>query len=490
MAEDNLNDVQNAEETKLNVKFNIEEKSACERHITAEVGRDEIDRYFDREFAELQQNASIPGFRAGKAPRKMIEKRFRKDVVTRVKNSLILDVLTQANDELSLTPISEPDLVLDKVELPEEGNFIFEYNVEVRPTFDIPNWKGLTLERPVRTFTSADVDAAIVRLQHNYSTLEKKDGAAEAGDFIDAKISFELDGKVLNSADHEKVRIRQTLSFHDCTITEFDKLMIGVKAGDTRETTVTISEGAQNAALRGKDVKAIFVINEVLAQVLPEVDEKFIRQLGDFQDMGDFRDAVQETLERQLEYDQNQRARRQITAQLLQGADWDLPPKLLESQSAREFQRAIYEMQRSGFSDQQIISQINSLRQNCNASTAQALKEHFILEAIAESEGIEDTADDYTQELMLMSAQTGESVRRLRSQIEKSGNMDVLRNQIIERKVINLIKESAEFKETPYVLQEIDEEALDVAASQETSEIPEVTEEDAKAAAREAAEGK
>ncbi len=481
------------EDRKLTIEVEVQERSSCERHVKVTVSEEDVQFYVDREINEIQENQAIPGFRPGKAPRKVVAKRFRKEVRERAKNALLIDSLQQANDDQNMTPISEPDFKIDAIILPEEGPFVYEYDVEVRPTFDIPNWKGLKLERPSREFTPEDVDAAIKRIQASYGSLEPKgdDEAAELGDYIRTKLSFEVDGGVLRQAENETIRIRPTLSFHDCAIKGFDKLMVGAKAGDTRKTTVTLSDDAADESLRGKEIDAIFEIIEVDRAVLPEIDEEFLAKMGGFPTLGDFRDAVQETLQRQLEHAQQQTARRQISDVLTKDANWELPHALLRRQQFRELSRQIYELQRSGFSDDVIKKHMNYLRQNSMQATAQALKEHFIFEAIAESENIEATDTDFEFEIMLIASQTGETPRRVRSRIEKSGNWDVLRNQIIERKVVNMIMDEAEFVEKPYeidALADESEEAVDRAVGASEEEIPEVTEEDAKEAAREAAE--
>jgi trigger factor len=155
------------------------------------------------------------------------------------------------------------------------------------------------------------------------------------------------------------------------------------------------------------------------------------------------------------------------------GADWDLPPDLLRRQGRREVQRAIMELQRSGFSDDEIKTRENELRQNILANTARALKEHFIFERIAEEEKIEPAEDDYDAEIGLIAQQSEQTPRRVRARLEKEGMMDVLRNQIIERKVIELILSHAEFKEVPYTPEGIVAEAIDQGVTgTEESEIP------------------
>ena len=122
---------------------------------------------------------------------------------------------------------------------------------------------------------------------------------------------------------------------------------------------------------------------------------------------------------------------------------------MLRRQSRRELERAVLELRRAGFSEEEIRARENALRQNSSASTAKALKEHFILERIAEDQNIDVADADYDMEIALIAMQSGDSVRRVRAQIEKQGLMDSLRNQIIERKTLELILDKAKFKDIP-----------------------------------------
>ncbi len=466
------------EKPKLNLEVKIDSPSTCERHITVSVPRDDLQRYYDKEFSELTKEAQVPGFRPGHAPRRLIETRFRKDVTERVKSSVLLDSVEQISETEELSPISEPDIDLEAVEVPDDGPMTFEFKLEVRPEFDLPQWKGLTIDRPVHEFTDEDVDEALQNLLSQRGKLIPYNGAAESGDYVTTNLTFTHDGNVLSSAEEEVIRIRPVLSFRDGKIDGFDKIMVGVRAGETREAKAKLSDDAPNEALRGKEITATFKVLEVKKLDVPELNAELLRALGDFDSEADLRDTIRDTLQRQLEYRQRQRAREQITEQLLVTASWDLPPDLLRRQSSRELQRAVLELRRSGFSDEEIRAHENELRQNNAVSTARALKEHFILERIAEAENIEDTPEDYEVEVRLIASQSGETPRRVRARLEKSGGMDVLRNQIIERKVIDLILSQAEFREVPYKPERTSAEAVEFAASGETeSDIPEATSE-------------
>jgi trigger factor len=460
---------------KLHLDVKVEKRSACQRHITVIIPREDVDRYFDHAFSELMPTASVPGFRPGRAPRKLIEHRYRKEVQDQVKGELIMDSLAQVTEDNKLAAISEPDLDLAAVELPEEGPLIFEFEIEVRPEFELPNWKGLTIERPMRDFTDADVDRQLRRILENRGRLVPFEGPAEPGDYISTALTFKHDGEVLSHSDEEVIRIRPVLTFRDGRIENFDELIKGVKAGDTLEMEAMIAEDAPNEALRGKTVTAVFDVHEVKKLEVPELSASLLEDLGGFQTEQELRDEIRRQLERQLSYYQQRRAREQVLRLLTVAADWELPPELLRRQSHRELQRAVLELRSAGFSEDQIRAHQNELLQNSRAATARALKEHFILERIAEEEKIEDLPEDYDREIALIAAQSGESVRRVRARLEKQGLMDTLRNQIIERKAIDLILSHAHFKDVPFELEPVAAEAVDqsVTGGEEESDIPE-----------------
>jgi trigger factor len=461
------------EQPKLNLDVKIDDRSACERHITVTIAREDIDRYMDKEFGELVPEAHVPGFRPGHAPRKLVEHRFRKEVANKVKGNLLMDSLAQIHDDYDLSAISEPDLNMATIEVPETGPMTFEFDLEVRPQFEMPQWKGLRIDKPVKEFTDADVDRALTRSLSNRGSLAPVDAPARPGDYIVVNLTFKYGDQVLCSATEETIRLRPTLSFRDGQIEGFDQSMTGVCGGETRTLSMTIGGEADNTALRGQQVTGIFEVLEVKALQLPELTPELLDELGGFKLEADLRDAIKDNLIQRLAYQQRQRAREQITAALTVAANWALPEGLLERQSHRELERAKMELQRSGFSEEEIRAHENALRQNSRVSTARALKEHFILERIAEEQEIDVDEADYEAEIAMIARQTNDTARRIRARLEKSGSMDVLRNQIVERKVVELILANAVFNEVPYQEDESDVAALDLtAAGAEQSDIP------------------
>ncbi len=237
---------------KLNLQVKIDKPSACERHIVLTIPRLDIDRYLKKAYDDLGPKAEMPGFRVGKAPRKLLESRFREQITEQVKNSLILDSLQQVTEGGEFSAISEPEMDFGAVEIPKTGDFTFEFKIEVRPEFDTPNWKGLTLVRPVHTLSESDVDEQLARTLTRFASGEPVDGEAVLGDSLTVNIEFKIDGKSYPGIEEERVTLTKKLSFADAVIEDFDTLMVGVKENESRSIVVKISDSSSNEQFRAK----------------------------------------------------------------------------------------------------------------------------------------------------------------------------------------------------------------------------------------------
>jgi trigger factor len=438
------------EQPKLQMEVKIDKPSACQRHVTVSIAREDVDRYLKDAYGDLLPKAEVPGFRPGHAPRKLVEARFKDHVEEQVKGKLLMDSLSQMSDEQQFSAISEPNFDFETIQMPADGPMHFEFDIEVRPEFDLPQWKGLKIERPVHEYTDAEVREHLGRLLARHGTMESHEGGVEEGHFVTVTLRTKKDGQQISQLTEETIEVKPTLSFADGKLEGFDKLVIGKKPGDVVEGKVKISDDAENEALRGQEVDLSIEVVAIEVRKLPDLTPAFLDKIGGFQDEGELMAEVRKELERQLKFHQQRRVRQQITGSLTVAANWDLPKELLKRQAQREYDRMLMELQSSGFTENMVRAYMNDIRQNAMASTARALKEHFILERIAEDEKIDAAPEDYDAEVDLIAEQTDDSPRRVRARLEKRGLMDTLRNQIIERKAIELIQSHAEFKDVPH----------------------------------------
>ncbi|MFN7734286.1 MAG: trigger factor [Pirellula sp.] len=437
-----MSSVETEAPSKLDLKLQIDKPGACQRHVVVTIPRAELDRYFRKAYDEIAPRADLPGFRPGKVPRKLLESRFKKTVADQVKSNLVMDSLQQITEESGFSAISEPDMDYGAVNLPDAGDFTFEFNIEVRPEFESPKWEGLELTRTEYTLTDADVDRQLERTLERVTPGEPWDGEARLGDRLLINAEFSVAGKRISGFFDEVVTLRPKLSFADSIVEDFSSLFVGQREGTTAETQFKILDTSLNENLRGATVDATFDVVEIRRVNVEGLSNAQLSELG-FDAAGELRDFVRSELERQAQYHQDQLLREQIVEKLTASADWELPPGLVRRQADRELQRRVLELRRSGFNDDQIRSVVNSMRRNIEDLTKAALREHFVLEKIGEDLSIEPSEAEYDAEIKLIAEQSDASPRQVRAKLERTGQMDAVRNQILERTVIQRITEAA-----------------------------------------------
>lgn len=464
-----------AEKKQVEIDVKVEETSTCERHVVVKIPQNEVERYRREAFDELSPKAELPGFRAGKAPRKLVESRFREQISEQVKSSLIMDSLQRVTDGDYFSAISEPKFDYEAIDLPEEGDFRYEFTIEVRPDFETPNWRAMELERPVCELSEEHIDEHLSRTLIRFMAGEAVEGPCKLGDLVTLNATFTVDGKQVASFEEESTTVRKSLSFGDAVIENFGELISGKSEGDTFTCTTTLSDSAANQELRGKEVAVEFQLHEVKRIVVDEISPAMLADLG-FDDTEELRSFVRSELERQFEYHQQQALRKQVIDELIKDADWKMPESLVRRQTNRELQRMVLELQRSGFTQEQTKSYLNAARMNARGSTIRALREHFVLEKIAEDLKVEPTPEDYDKEIKLIAEQSDSSTRSVRARLEKTGQMDAIRNQIIEREVIKKITEAGKVtdkEDYSFLKSEPESSSIDFTIAGDFYDIPE-----------------
>lgn len=451
MADDQTQVVEETEEQaepKLQLNVDVSNVGPCKKHVRVKIARESLDEIEGVVADRFAGEAQVPGFRVGHVPMALVKKRFKKELTEQVKQRVLMQSLEQLAEEKNLDPINEPKLDLDAIDIPDEGDFEYEFDVEVRPEFDLPSYKGLKIDRPVREVSDQDIDDYLARYLEQYGQLTPIEEPAREGDFLTVNVEFIHNGQPLNSLKEFSLRVRPTVRFADGELTGFAKLMKGAKAGDAKEATVTVSLESSNVELRGEKVQAKFEVLDVKRLETPTLDAEFLERLN-VSSEDELRKIVRNTLERQVTYNQRQSCRGQVLGQITEAAKWDLPEELVTKQVQNALRREVLEMQQAGFTNEDILGRQNELQQKSLSMTRRNLKEHFVLDRIATEENIEVTADDLNTEISLMALQSGENPRRVRSRLQKSGVIENLAAQIRERKAVDVILSHAKFKDVP-----------------------------------------
>ncbi len=433
---------------RMTLGVDVRDIGPCKKHVRVKVPEADIKHIRDFVLDQMKLRAAVPGFRPGKAPREIVAKKFGRELMDELKQKVLIGSLEQLSQDTSIEPINEPDLDVENLTIPDLGDFEYEFQVEVRPNFDMPSYDQIKIKRPNREVGDTDVDEAQQRFLEQYAEHVVTDAAAESGDFVRVTATFSYKESVLRKLENLSVRVRSILRFEDGEVTDFDKLMVGAKKGDTRQGTVTISREAENIAMRGEKVQIDFEVLEVNRVKLPEINRALLQRVG-VETIDELRIELEQALQRQVQYDQRQAVRKQVLEKITESASWELPEDLVLKQVENAMYREVLEMQQAGYTSQEIKVKENELRQRQVSMTRHAMKEHFILDKIATLENIDVTQYDIDAELLHMAMARGENVRRLRARLEKTGVIENLEAQIRERKAVDVILSKAVFEEVP-----------------------------------------
>lgn len=449
---------------RLDLEVEITDSGPCKKHVKVVIPPAEIETQFKDSLKSMRREAQVPGFRPGRAPVTLVQKRFRKEVAGQVKSSLVMAALEQIDKDHKLAPISRPDLDIEAIELKEGAPLQFEMEVEVQPDFPLPEYKGLNVQRPVREIQDADVDAQFTRFLERYAQeVPKLEGGAELGDQVTAHLRFEKDGVQLNDMPEAKFRLQRELRFQDGHMPDLDRVLAGARPGDVRDGEAHIGSSSPDPAIRGQTIRVIFEILDLKSYRLPEVDAEFLHSVG-FDSVEDLRKGIREMLERRVKFSQRQALRRGILDQLVETTPFDLPPALVRRQEQSTLRRNVFELRQAGISDAEIRAREAEIRANAHESTLRSLKEFFILSRIAEAEDIKVEEEDLDLEIEAIAESSDESPRRVRSRIEKEGLGESLATQILERKALDRIIEQANVQDVVSTETEREVETLDQTA--------------------------
>lgn len=464
-----------APKRKLEIDVAITDAGPCKKHLKITIPRAEIDRQFEESLSELRKDAVMPGFRPGRAPRQLVIKRYKKEVSNQVKQKLLMSSLGQIDEDHQLDPITQPKLDIEAIELPDEGPMNFEMDVEVRPQFALPNYKGFKIRRPIIEVSETDVDTNLTRVLEEYAELVPKlDGAAEIGDHITADLQFiRPDGRLINEVKEVKFRLQPELRFQNGAATGLGAALTGAKPGDVREVDAKLGSAVDDRTLRGQTVTLRVQLNDLKYMRLPETNPEFLHSIG-FENLSEMREWVRAALERRASAEERRVIRRQIVDLLVRQTPFDLPTDLVAREEKNTTARLVDQLRREGMSDKDIKARAAEIRANAHETTMASLKELLILLKIADAEGIKVDDADVDLEIQAMAERADESVRRVRARLEKEGGMENLATQILENKVIDRIREYSEVEDValPKAQPEPEVETVDYGAVAPAEESP------------------
>jgi trigger factor len=420
----------------------VDTLAACKKRLTITLSREEIKAKMEERYAELEREAQVPGFRPGRAPRRLVEKRFHEAVEEETRIKLISDSLTKALEEQKLDVLGEPDLDPEKIKMPEDGPLTFSIDLEVRPEFEVPDYIGIPVAVEQPTVGDADVAQALERLRESHGRLEEvpAGGEAKENDIVTGDVVVQVGDLMVLDRQGARVPVA-AIAIEGIRLEKFGELLAGAKAGETRSTKITIDETAEKEDLRGKEAEVRVKVNRIERIALP--DDAAILKATDHENL----DALKRSLRRELEgrSDQVYRERQEDAVQgwLLEQVKIDLPEELAKRHASSLLQRTVTGLQYRGVPVEEIEKRLEEIRGVSTERAGRELKLMFILDAIGKKEKVEATDAEVDARVRFMAVQQGRRDDRLREEMEAEGTLANLRGQIRDDKVTRFLLEKA-----------------------------------------------
>ena len=426
----------------------IEEAGPCKKKLIVEIPEESIKNAIDEQYETLRKEAAVPGFRKGRAPRRLLEKRFGKETTEQIKLKLLSGASDSAIKDNEINVLREPDIDFEDIELPQDGPLKFDFEVEVRPEFDLPQLEGIEVNKTKLEVTDEQIDREIERLQRwSGAWVPRDDGQVQAEDQIIADVILKAeDAEEEEKLDNIEIFVRPNGFVGAIPVEKLDELLTGAKTGDSRQTSVEVAKTYFKEQYRGKKVDIKIDIKDIKWLKPVPLDENFFNRLG-IENENELRDTLTDTLRGRLEQQSRTQMSEQIYKYMLDNTDFDLPTDIVADQANTLLQRQYANLIRQGLPEEYLKEQMEQLRAASEQQAGQQLKTFFIMDKVAEKLNIEVTEEELNGHIAQLAIQRGQRPERLREDMMRDGSLSQFRLQVREDKCVAKLLESAKITE-------------------------------------------
>ena len=426
----------------------IEDAGPCKKKVTIEIPRETIEHSTNNRYEELRKEALVPGFRKGRAPRRLIEKRFGKEATEQVKLALLAEASEAAIKDNELKTLGEPDIDYENIKLPDEGPMKFDFEIEVRPEFNLPELEGIPVTKTKLEITDELIDAEIEKmLKWAGIWTPREEGLVETEDQIIADVHIKIEGvEEEEKLDNAEIFVRPNGHVGEVPVEKLDEFLVGAKTGQTKQFSIEVPKTYFREQYRGKKADIRIDIKDVKWLKPAELDENFLRRTG-FENEDKLRDEIHNKLLIQLEGQIRSETAEQIYQYLNNKTDFELPLDIVARQADTLLRRLYVNLLMKGISREQIAEHMEKLQAGSEEQAKQQLKTFFIMDKVAEKLGIEVSDEEVNGYIAQLAAQRSQRPERMKEQMEHDGSLEQLRMEIRQNKCIDKMLETAKITE-------------------------------------------
>ncbi|MFI4883116.1 MAG: trigger factor [Phycisphaerales bacterium JB064] len=425
--------------------YTVTDSGPSRKRLEIEVAADTVDQRLRDSVDTLLEEAELPGFRRGRVPKSLLEKRFGSNIRSEARNQIVAEAYQQAIEKSGLKVIGDPfGTQLKDIEIEAGKPLKFGLDVEVQPEFDLPKLEGLELKRPMLEVSDERVEDELTKICLNEGTLESHD-KSEAGDYLtgnakmvdaDGTEHYNIEGAVVQTPPDGKAGMILGVLVED-----LGKQLGLPKVGDSKTITTTGPEQHEVEALRGKKLTISFEVTAI-DKIVPMDRAELVSRFG-LEGEQELKDRLRERLDQRTKIQQATALRQQVSKYLLEKVDFELPERMTAQQAARAMERRRMELMYRGMDEMDIEKHVAQLRAASVAEARQNMKLFFILNRVAEEMDVQVSEHEARQHVAQMAFERGARPEQFFQELIQSNRIQSVFLQIREHKTLDAIIEKA-----------------------------------------------
>jgi len=421
------------------MKVTVEELSPSKRALQVELPPEQVAATMEATLKELSRKIHVPGFRKGKVPPEIIQRRFQSDIQEEVLRELIPDSYRQALTQVDFTPVSQPRV--EDVHLHVGEPLRYRAIVEVKPPVAVKDYRGIPLERKAVEVTDQEVDRALEFLREDAAEYVPMEGwPALREDLIVLDHEGTFHGKPFKGGGGKNLTL---LLGRGGYLPGFEEQVVGLQKGDSKQFRLAFPSEYPRKDLAGRTAEFKVTVKEVKKRRVPELNDEFARTVGDADSVAALRDKLREQLKARKTREQEAELKRALLEKLAASHEVELPEALVEAEAASLLQEMLGTVRASG-------GRVQGLAENAEALSARAfelarrrVKESLLLEAVARQENLAVSDAEVASEIDAMAAAYPDGGGAVRRAMEDAGRRAALGARLLQRKTLDFLYQQA-----------------------------------------------
>ncbi len=428
----------------------VEDTGTCRKKIGVEWNAERVQQDYDSVLAEFCKASKIKGFRPGKAPIKVIEKRYAKEIMDTVRERLVPAGYQQAIKDKNLNVVHVLDVSDVSLELGKP--MTFTVSVEIVPEFELPEYKGISLERQKEEIPEEKVDETVLSIREQFASFDEVQGrSVQKGDLVQVDYEGVCDGTAIEEISEETKGLGARKEFwvradENAFLPEFAEGLAGAEIGEKRQIFVEFAKEFPVKDLEGKKATYFVDVKAIREKKLPDVDEDFLKRIG-VDDEETLRTRIREDLQRGAEQREASRLRNAVVNYLLNAIEMDVPPTVVSRETQAIIQDIVRDNTSRGAKQEQLMEKKEEILEVATKNAAERVKAQFILDRIADQEKIEVPPQRFREHVDRLAGSYGMKPDALCAELKKRDAMDNVKNELRRSMTVDFLLESAAIKE-------------------------------------------